>query len=82
VYFDKGLEPRVLEPTDWFVRVDSRKQNLDTCLARVDRVQLHTTVGELNIGPDVVSYLGGIAQLRDEDGLDVEPFFGFPITRT
>ena len=82
VYFNKELQPRALEPTDWFVRIDSRKQDLGQCLARVDRVQLNTSVGPLNIGPDVVTYIRGIAKLRDVDGLEVDSFVGFPIVRT
>jgi hypothetical protein len=82
VYFDKALTPRPLEPSVWFVRIDSRRQNLAACLARVDRVQLDTTVGPFDPGPDEVAYYGGTAELRDVDGLRVLPFFHFPITRT
>jgi hypothetical protein len=81
-YFDKVLQPRVLEPTDWFVRINSRRQILTNALARTDRVQIDTHMGSINGGPDVVSYHGVIAKLRDVDGMLVEPFLGYPVTRT
>lgn len=80
VYFDKPLEPRALVAVDWFVRVYSRVRVLSAGIARVDRVQFDTGPGPINVGPDVVTYFGVIAKLRDEDGLEIAPWFNFPIT--
>lgn len=80
VYFDKPLQPRDLIASDWYVRTHSWTRTLSWCIARVDRVQFETSPGRMRAGPDVVSYYGVLAKLRDEDGLEVEPFFGFPIT--
>ncbi|MCK5641751.1 MAG: hypothetical protein KAJ19_13195 [Gammaproteobacteria bacterium] len=80
VYFNKDLQPRALVAVDWFVRINSFRRSLTNCLARTDRVQLDTHIAEMSIGPNVVTYYGNIAKLRDEDGLDVEPFTNFPVT--
>jgi hypothetical protein len=82
VYFDKDLHPEPLIEANWFCRVNSRAQNLANAVALATHVQIDTTTGPINPGPDVVSYFASPPELRDVDDLPVERFLGFPITRT
>jgi hypothetical protein len=79
VYFNKQLTPMDLRESSWFLRVNSWTRVLTNAVALGNYVRIDTGPLAFDPGANRVRYQPGVPDLRDIDGLLVEPFV-FPVT--
>lgn len=74
IYFDKPLQPRALLESPWTLRVSSWQYQLTEAEAFATHVRIATGSWTFDPGANRVRYNPIYPDLRDIDGLLVEPF--------
>lgn len=79
VYFDKLLQERELLEGAWSLRTSNWRRLLTNAVSIGNYVRIDTGPNFVQFGPNRVAYAPINPDLRDIDGLLVEPFV-FPVT--
>lgn len=82
VYFDLPLLEADILATNWRARANSRWLVLTVGHAYPNRCQFYTSVGEISVGLDIVTYLATVPDVQGVDLQYVVQFANFPLTLT
>ncbi len=77
ITFDKPLQPGSFTDRDWFARWANRERaiGLVIVLAGSPTVcTINTTLSPADVGPNIVQYTAGSAELIGQNGIPVAPF--------